>query len=94
MDKQSADIIRVIAYREGDQWVAQCLEYDIAAQGPDFQEAMLRLTMTVNAECEYTLKKHGKAFESIDAAPQEFFEKFEQTDFSMRSDHMELKIAA
>lgn len=88
------DTIRVIAYREGEAWVAQCVEYDISAQGADFDTAMRRLTGTVNAECDYTREKHGKEFAGIDAAPAVFAEWFDAAHQSLRTDNMELRIAA
>jgi hypothetical protein len=94
MATTNPDTIRVIAYREGEAWVAQCLEYDIHAQGADFQAAMRRVTAAVNAECHYTLEKHGEAFKSIDPAPTVFHEMFEATDHSLTTDKLELRIAA
>jgi hypothetical protein len=96
MAKTNPDTIRVIAYREPDSWVAQCLEYDISSQGADFQTAMARLQATVNCEADYTRRKHGEAFKSIGPAPRIFFDMFEAADGeAMRaSENMELKIAA
>lgn len=88
------DAIRVIVYRDGESWIAQCIEYDIAAQGCDFDTAMRRLTGTVNAECRYTLEKHGEEFAGIDPAPAVYADRFEQAQQSLRTDSMELRIAA
>lgn len=86
--------IRVIAYRDGDVWVAQCLEYDISAQGADFQTAMRRLTATVNIECQHTRRTHGEAFASIEPAPEHFERMFEAAEQSLASENMEWRIAA
>jgi len=94
MTTKNTETIRVIAYREADMWVAQCLEHDISAQGCDFETCMRRLTATVNAEAEYTLKNHGSEFASIDRAPKTYFDMFEAVGESLRADNMELKIAA
>lgn len=88
------DTIRVIAYREGEAWIAQCIEYDISAQGADFDTAMRRLTGTVNAECRHTLAKHGEEFAGIDPAPAVYADWFETAEQSLRMDSMELRIAA
>ena len=42
--------IRVIVYREGQVYVAQCLEYDIAAQGREIDVAIERLELTIDAD--------------------------------------------
>lgn len=95
MTTNNTETIRVIAYREDEMWVAQCLEYDISAQGHSFQACMRRLTATVNAESEYTLKRHGSEFATIDSAPQTYFDMFEAAmGESLRADNMEWKIAA
>jgi hypothetical protein len=94
MATTNSEAIRVIAFREGDKWIAQCLEYDISAQGVAFQDAMRRLTLTVNAEFEYTREKHGEAFANIAPAPEEFEAMFATIELSLQSDNLEWKIAA
>jgi hypothetical protein len=95
MSTVNRESIRVIVYREGDAWVAQCIEHDISAQGCDFQTAMRRLTATVNAESSYTVKKHGKEFASIDPAPKIFADMFEAGEQSLiAAENLELRIAA
>lgn len=88
------DTIRVIAYRDGEAWMAQCIEYDICAHGADFDSAMRRLTATVNAECRHTLVKHGEEFAGIDPAPTLFADWFDAAEQTLRTDSMELRIAA
>lgn len=94
MATTNTDVIRVIAYREDDAWIAQCLEHDIAAQGASFRDAMRRLTATVNLECEYTLEKHGEAFANIDPAPEKFEQMFAACEHSLQSENLEWRIAA
>lgn len=94
MTTTNTDTIRVIAYREGDTWVAQCLEYDISAQGADFETAKRRLAATVNCEAQYTREKHGEAFKGIEPAPSIFAAMFDSLQESLRTDNLEYKIAA
>ena len=94
MSTDNHDTIRVVVYREDEAWIAQCVEYDICAQGKDFDTAMRRLIGTVNAECDYTLKKHGKEFAGIGPAPSVFADKFEAGLQPLRTNGMELRIAA
>ena len=44
--------LRILLFEEGDTWAAQCLEYDIAAQGVTQEEAAQRLAVTIAAELE------------------------------------------
>jgi hypothetical protein len=94
MSTGTHDTIRVVVYRDGEAWIAQCVEYDICAQGADFDTAMRRLVGTVNAECDYTRKKHGVEFSGIGPAPSVFADKFEAAQQSLHADGMELRIAA
>lgn len=45
-----ADALRVIVLRDGDLFYAQCLEYDIAAQGKTADEAVERLGIALRQE--------------------------------------------
>lgn len=61
--------IRAIVYREGDFYVAQCLEYDIAAQAGDIEEVLDRLDLTIDAEFQ-ACDELGKTIEdSLCKAP-------------------------
>ena len=51
--------IRVIAFQECDQWVAQCLEHDICAQAPDLDTLYARVEATLLAE-DAALREGGK----------------------------------
>lgn len=52
--------IRAIVYREGDVYVAQCIEYDIATQASDIETLLDRLELTIEAEFE-ACEEAGKA---------------------------------
>ncbi len=69
--------IRVIIFKDGDLWVAQCLEYDIAAQAGDLDTLRSRLLVTVRAEAEAGVEYNGEAFKGIGPAPRHFHEMWE-----------------
>lgn len=51
--------IRAIVFREGEFYIAQCLEYDISAQAAAIEAVIDRLELTLEAEfeaCEATGK--------------------------------------
>ena len=68
MDQQ----IRVLILKDGDAWVAQCLEYDIGTQASDLNVLQERLHMVLEAELAESIKAHGQPFGGIPAAPQHF----------------------
>lgn len=65
--------LRVILYREEDQWVAQVLEHDIRAQATSLTELLSRLDAVVASEKRESTERHGEAFKGIDPAPNNFF---------------------
>jgi hypothetical protein len=71
-------MIRVIVAREGDFWVAQCLEYDIGAQARDLDELRRRLQMAIQAEHDESMKRYGRAFAGIGQAPPYFHEQWDR----------------
>jgi hypothetical protein len=61
--------LRVVVFQEEDAWVAHCLEYDIGAQAPDLKSLQRRFNLTLKVELEESIRRHGKPFGGIDAAP-------------------------
>ena len=68
----ATDPIRVLLSKEGEYWVAQCLEYDIGAQARDLGELRKRLLIAIRAERDESLRRHRKPFAGIGPAPQHF----------------------
>ena len=69
----TADPIRVLLSKEGEHWVAQCLEYDIGAQARDLDQLRKRLVVAIQAEREGSLR-HGKPFAGIGPAPRHYYD--------------------
>lgn len=61
--------LRVVVFQEEGAWVAQCLEYDIGTQAPDFKTLMRRFDLTVQVELEESIRRNGAPFAGIDPAP-------------------------
>jgi hypothetical protein len=70
--------IRVLVTKEGDYWVAQCLEYDIGAQARNPNDLPKRLMAALEARRQETLKQYGRAFAGIKRAPDHFFRAWEK----------------
>lgn len=66
------DTIRAIVFQDAGQWIAQCIEVDVAAQGGTVDEAVERLESLIASEADYTQKRFGKAFAGIAPAPARF----------------------
>ena len=69
--------IRVIVFREGDQYVAQCLEYDIATQARDLESLIDRLELTLDAEFAHCDEAGHEPHAAIAPAPNYYHDLWE-----------------
>lgn len=67
--------IRVVAFREGDLYVAQALEVDVCAQGRTPEDAMSNLRATLRVEADEA-EAAGKSIFDIGPAPHAFHVMF------------------
>lgn len=72
------DQIRVVIFKEGDAWVAQCLEVDIGAQAQDLDTLQSVLSVVIGAEEQESLRVYETAFGGIDPAPKHFFDLWDR----------------
>jgi len=75
--------VRAIVFREGDQLVAQCLEYDIGAQASDPETLHERLVMTLYAECMTRGGSEADPFPGIDPAPEYFQQLWDNCNYEL-----------
>jgi hypothetical protein len=75
--------IRVVVFREGDKYVAQCIEYDIATQAADIDTVLDRLDLTLEAECSISMEQSGEPFAGIAPAPNFFHQLWEKGSLSI-----------
>lgn len=70
--------LRAVVFREGDAWVVQCIEYDIAAHAAtitDLEHAFMR---AVFENCIITEHLGRKPLEGIKPAPDRFRHMYEE----------------
>ncbi len=67
--------VSVLLHRDGDAWVAQCLEKDLAAQGPNPEEAKKRFLRALGAQIAWDLQDKREPLSNLPQAPQRYFEK-------------------
>lgn len=65
--------LTAVSFREGDRWVAQCLEIDVAAQGDTPQEAKSRLMETLVEHIVLAGHYREEPFHDIPPAPQRYW---------------------
>lgn len=89
--KSAADgqeTVRVVVFREGDVYVAQCIEYDIATQAADLDALLERLDLTLDAECAMSRERGGAPFAGIAPAPNYFHDLWDKRSISIARLHL------
>jgi hypothetical protein len=71
--------IDAVAFKEGDIYIAQGLQYDISAQAATLGELFKKFTLAVVANMAISIDLGRNPLEGIPAAPQKFWEMFEET---------------
>jgi hypothetical protein len=71
--------MNVLLYQDGSAWVAQCLEYDLAVQGPTVEETKSRFLRTLNAQILDDLLDGRRPLSCLPQAPPHFFTNFGDT---------------
>ena len=67
-------------YEQKTLWVAQCLDYDVAAQGETIQEAKEAFGVAFSAQLAVYIDDNQNPLEMIPPAPQEYWDKFARGD--------------
>lgn len=70
--------IRVVSFRGQHGWIAQALEYDIAAQARTAELARQEFIRVLRARIEISQKMGIQPLSDLPQAPQLFFEMFDQ----------------
>ena len=76
--------ISAVIMKDGDTWIAQCLEFDIGAQASDLETLQERLEATIAAEYATSMELFGKAFGNIDRAPEVYHQMYSRCRTKMR----------
>ena len=69
-------VLTQLSVQGTDMWHAQCVDYDIAAQGKSLDEALDRLTYVLMHEASESLKETEKLFGDIPPPPSNVTEQW------------------
>jgi hypothetical protein len=67
----------VLFIKDGTAWTAQCLQYDVAAQGDTLKDAQKAFEDVLAVEVAY-LAKRGDSLDCLPAAPQCYWKLFRE----------------
>jgi hypothetical protein len=76
MESQHPILLHIVLLQEGEFWVAQALEYDIAAQGKDIKGAQRAFLRTLSAQVQLDIDNGRTPLEGIGPAPEWYFQAF------------------
>ena len=68
--------LSVLLLKEDEMWVAQCLQYDIAAQGKTITEAKAAFARTFAGQVCVDLHHKVKPLSEFSQAPAEYWTRF------------------
>lgn len=61
-------------------WVAQCLEFDIAAQGKSFKDAQRAFERTFMGQIALDMRNDRRPLEGIKQAPKQYWSMYEESE--------------
>jgi len=73
-------VVSVLLRRENEMWAAQCLEYDLAAQGQTISEAKEAFEKTFVGQIIVDIKSGKQPLEGVQQAPREYWDKFKTAE--------------
>lgn len=72
--------VKILLINENGLWVAQCLDYDFAAQGKNMKEAMDSFARSFAGQICTELKYGKEPFEDFTKAPIEYWDMFDASE--------------
>jgi hypothetical protein len=72
--------VSVVAFQEGELWVAQCVEYDIAAFAKSLPELSKAFERAMAANLCVNADLGRNALDGVPAAPERFRQLFDKAD--------------
>jgi len=85
--------LHVLFVTDGNGYTAQCLQYDIAAQGDSIKDAKRAFEYAITAEVGY-LASINKTLDDLPAAPQYYWDEFQQASLLAPISNTPLRVPA
>lgn len=70
--------VRTVIFREGDWWVAQCLDYDLAAQAKTLKDLAYEIQRVLVGHMVICKQEGITPFEHLPKAPEKYWELFSE----------------
>lgn len=82
MDNSPQLILSVVLLLEDGRWVAQCLDFDIAAQGESIKEAQESFARVFFGQISLDIEHGRSPLQGIERAPDYYWNMFDAARFS------------
>ena len=76
--------VSVLAFQEGEQWSAQCLQYDIAVQANSLPELTKAFERALVGHIVVSLELGLEPFAGLSAAPKKFWDLYQQAEVGVK----------
>ena len=70
--------IHAVAFRRGEWWIAQCLEYRLSTQTRTLEELPYELDRLLTVQIQASLARGIEPFAGFSPAPKRFWEMYER----------------
>lgn len=71
--------VRVVVFQDGDRVCAQCLEYDIAAQGKTLDDCLYELDRLIAGHIAISIEHGLVPLQGVKPAPRRFWDWYERS---------------
>jgi hypothetical protein len=72
--------LKILLFTEGATWIAQCLQFDITAQGDSHKKALERLEVLFWAQHYLDEQMERLPFSTLGKAPKRYWDMFKKGD--------------
>lgn len=95
MTEAKNDGLSIVVFKDGDMYVAQCVEHDICAQAADVKTLRHRMDAAIDAERDYARSRGKTLADTVAPAPKHFADMFEKAwGAKQENDSMRLALCA
>ncbi len=84
--------LSVLLWQEDNLWLAQCLQYDIAAQAKTLGDLRYELERILVGHLVISAENGAEPFEDIPPAPTEFWQKYLKANMRLQADTMPFRM--
>jgi hypothetical protein len=91
-DHRATFVISTLIFREGSDWIAQGLEYDICAQAKTLEQVHIAFAEAVAANVAVCIELDRLPLEGIDAAPKRYWDMYKEASLWIEAEPFPIRM--